>query len=217
MTEDWTDPNRVSRWVAKDARRRAVQTARELAVAAIAVDTEPAFVLELAAGAGTFLATFLRAFPQARGLWSDSSPQMAPHARETLAPFAGRVGYALTDLRSPGIAAAPDVIVCARATHGLDVAELGGFYRRSAALLRPGGWLVNLDHMAVDEGWSRRYDELTPRFYEESEAAGPPARKDRGGHRLERHRELLAASGFSDVDTPWRLLSTVLLLARRPG
>ncbi len=218
--EDWNDPDRVGRWVAKDARRLAVQTARDLAVATVAVDSSPAFVVELAAGSGTFLATFLRAFPEARGLWSDSSPEMARHARETLAPFTGRVDYVLSDLRRPGLAggAAPDVLICARATHGLDGAELTAFYRRAAASLRPGGWLINLDHMAGSEAWGRRYDALTPRFYEgagEGQAAGKA--KDRGGHRLETHLELLAATGLTDVDTPWRLLSTVLVMARRPA
>ena len=215
--EDWNDPDRVGRWVAKDARRRAVQTARDLAVAAVAVESSPAFVVELAAGSGTFLATFLGAFPQARGLWSDRSPEMARHARETLGPFAGRVGYVLSDLRSPGLSgdAAPDVLICARATHGLDADELTAFYRDAAALLCPGGWLVNLDHVAGSDAWARRYDALTPRFYEGTEQPGT-AKKDRGGHRLETHVELLAAAGLTDVDTPWRLLSTVLLMARRP-
>ena len=218
--EDWNDPGRVGRWVAKDARRHAVQTARDLAAATVAVESAPALVLELAAGSGTFLATFLSAFPQARGVWSDSSPEMVRYARETLAPFPGRVGYVLSDLRSPGISggAAPDVLICARATHGLDAGELTAFYRRAAVLLRPGGWLVNLDHMACGKTWSRRYDALGPRFYDGG--AGTPsagkAKKDRGGHRLETHVELLAAAGFADVDTPWRLLSTVLLMARRP-
>ena len=217
--EDWNDPERVGRWVAKDARRLAVQTARDLAVATVAVDSSPAFVVELAAGNGTFLATFLQAFPDARGLWSDSSPEMARHARETLAPFAGRVDYLLSDLRRPGLSGggAPDVLICARATHGLDAAELTAFYRGAAALLRPGGWLINLDHMAASEAWGRRYDELTPRFYEGAEGSQKAGKaKDRGGHRLEAHLELLAASGLTDVDTPWRLLSTVLVMARRP-
>jgi hypothetical protein len=92
---------------------------------------------------------------------------------------------------------------------------LTAFYRQAAAMVRPGGWLVNLDHMAVSDLWGRRYDELTPRFYEETEMAGA-VRKDRGGHAIETHLESLAATGLTDVDTPWRLLSTVLLLARRP-
>jgi SAM-dependent methyltransferase len=215
---DWTDGERVDRWVARDAGRRAVQTARELAAAIVALDTQPALVLELAAGAGTFLAAFLRAFPGARGLWSDSSPHMARHARATLAPFAGRVDYLLTDLRSPGVAAtaAPDVLICARVTHGLDGPELAEFYRGAAGMLAPGGWLVNLDHVAAPQGWSPRYDALTPRFYEGTQERAAAA-KERGGHTVGTHLDALSSAGLVDADTPWRLLSTVLLLARRPG
>ena len=77
---DWDDPARVDRWVTRDAARPALRTARELTVAMIALDTRPATVLELAGGAGTSLATFLDAFPDARGVWSDSSREMQRHA-----------------------------------------------------------------------------------------------------------------------------------------
>lgn len=218
----WADPERVDRWVARDADRRAVETARDLAAAIVALDMRPALVMELAAGAGSFLATFLRTFPDARGLWSDSSLPMARHARNTLSEFHGRVDYLLTDLRWPGISAeaAPGVLICARVTHGLDIAELAEFYRRAFALIVPGGWLVNLDHMAVPAAWNGRYDELTARFYEGSErrAAGSGgAGKDRGSHTLRAHLDALAGAGFTEMDTPWRLLSTVLLMARRPS
>ena len=220
MTEqepDWDDPARVDRWVARDAGRPALRTARELTVALIALDTEPLTVLELAGGAGTFLATFLDAFPAARGLWSDSSREMERHARATLSRFGERVDFLLADMRDPGVArASADVVVCARATHGLASPELSAFYGEVAGILRPGGWLVNLDHMAVVDRWGARYDQLTPRFYDQSDTCAP-VRKKRGSHTVEAHLDALQAAGLTDVDTPWRLLSTVLLVARRPG
>jgi SAM-dependent methyltransferase len=217
---DWTDPERVDRWVAKDAGRPAVQAARDVAAAIVALDSEPALVLELAAGAGSFLATFLRTFPAARGIWSDSSEPMVRHARETLAEFPARVDFVVADLRRPAIAgeAAPDVLICSRVTHTLDAAELADLYRHAAGLLVPGGWLVNLDHMTVSPTWDARYGELTPRFYDGIEASrGSAPGKDRGSHTLAAHLEALSAAGFTDVGTPWRLLSTVLLLARSPS
>jgi hypothetical protein len=215
---DWADPERVDRWVAKDAARPAVQTARDVAAAIVALDTEPALVMELAAGAGSFLATFLRTFPAARGIWSDSSVPMVRHARETLAAFPGRVDFVVADLRSAAIEAAPDVLICSRVTHTLDAAELADLYRRAAGLLVPGGWLVNLDHMTVSPTWDARYGELTPRFYDGIEVPrGSAPGKDRGSHTLEAHLDALSAAGFTDVGTPWRLLSTVLLLARTPS
>ena len=219
MTEpdpDWDDADRVNRWVARDAGRTALQTARELTVAVIALDTRPATVLELAGGAGTFLATFLDAFPDARGVWSDSSREMQRHARATLSGFGERVDYLLADMRSPGAArGSADVVVCARATHGLRCDELGAFYREVAGILRPGGWLVNLDHMAVPDPWGARYDQLTARFYDEAQTCAP-VRKTRGSHPLEVHLDALREAGLTEADTPWRLLATVLLLARRP-
>jgi SAM-dependent methyltransferase len=214
--QDWNDPGRVDRWVAKDARRRVVQTARELAVALVGTSTRPATVVELAGGAGSFLATFLDAFPDATGLWSDGSAEMERHARATLDRFGGRVDFRIADMRTPGVAhGSADVVVCARATHGLDAGELTPFYREVAAILRPGGWLVNLDHMAVPEAWGARYDQVTSRFYDQSETTTPVRIKDRGGHTLEVHLDALADAGLVEAGTPWRLLATVLLLARR--
>jgi SAM-dependent methyltransferase len=216
--QDWNDPARVDRWVAKDAQRPVLRTARELAVALIGLDTRPATVVELASGAGTFLAEFLDAFPAARGLWSDSSREMARHARATLSRFGDRVDFLVADMRDPGVArGSADVVVCARATHGLGSEELGPFYREVAAILRPGGWLVNLDHIAVADPWGPRYDQVTARFYDQSEKSAPVRAKNRGSHTVEAHLDALAAAGLIEADTPWRLLATVLLLARRPA
>lgn len=215
--QDWDDPERVDRWVARDARRPVLRTARELAVALVGLDTQPTAVLELAGGAGTFLAEFLDAFPAALGVWSDGSRQMERHARTTLSRFGDRVDYRVADMREPGLdRGSADVVICARATHGLDPAELHPFYREVAAILRPGGWLVNLDHVVVDEPWGARYDAVTPRFYDQSKTAGPARAKNRGSHTVGAHLEALAAAEFREVDVPWRLLATVLLLARRP-
>jgi SAM-dependent methyltransferase len=197
--QDWNDPARVDRWVARDARRPALGTARELAVTIVGLDTRPAMVLELAGGAGTFLATFLDAFPAARGVWSDSSGEMERHARATLSRFGERADYVLADMRDPGVSrASADVVVCARATHVLDSAELN-------------------DHMAVADPWGSRYDQPMSRFYDQTQTSSPVgAGKNRGSHTVQAHLAALQASGFTDADTPWRLLSTVLLLARRP-
>ena len=58
----------------------------------------------------------------------------------------------------------------------------------------------------MSDEWGRRYDELTPRFYEGGEGTqkAGTVKKDRGGHRLETHLEILVATGLTDVDTPWR-------------
>lgn len=216
--QDWNDPARVDRWVARDARRPVLRTARELAVALVGLEAQPRAVLELAGGAGTFLAEFLDAFPVARGVWSDSSREMERHARTTLSRFGDRVDYLVADMRDPGVArASADVVVCARATHGLGASELGLFYQEVVGILRPGGWLVNLDHVATTEAWGPRYDQVTPRFYDESGTSGRVRAKNRGSHTLGAHLDAVTAAGFVDADTPWRLLSTVLLLARRPA
>ncbi len=184
--QDWSDPTRVDRWVARDARRPVLVAAREIAVAMVGLDIQPVAVLELAGGAGTFLAKFLDAFPTARGTWSDSSREMERHARMTLFRFGDRVDYLITDMRAPGVAhASADVVVCARATHGLASDELRPFYREVAGIMRPGGWLVNLDHMAVADPWGPRYNQVTSRFYDGSERSEPVRAKNRGSHTVE--------------------------------
>ncbi|MDP9429022.1 MAG: hypothetical protein M3Q47_09175 [Actinomycetota bacterium] len=69
--------------------------------------------------------------------------------------------------------------------------------------------------------WGARYDAVTPRFYDQSGAdrpptSGPVRTKERGSHTLADHLDALASAGFPHVDTPWRLLATVLVLAQRP-
>lgn len=213
----WQDPQWVDRWVDRDARRTAVATAREIAVHIIGLDSSPATVLELAAGPGSFLAAFLTEFPHAHGIWSDTSVPMAGHARARLAAFEGRVSFALIDIRTPAIQPAVDVLVCARVTHTLTALELAQFYQRTATLLRPGGWLVNLDHVSVDSAWKPRYDQLLPRFYEGAASPSPSHQKERPGHRIDAHLAALAGAGLDEADIPWRLLSTALILARRRG
>ncbi len=140
--QDWSDPARVDRWVSRDARRPVLGAAREIAFTMVGLDSRPVAVLELAGGAGPFLAEFLDAFPTARGTWSDSSREMERHARATLSRFGDQVDYLHADMRDPGVApGSADVVVCARATHGLGPDELGPFYRRSPASCGPaGGW-----------------------------------------------------------------------------
>jgi SAM-dependent methyltransferase len=114
-------------------------------------------VLFLGCGPGSLMEPLLDAFPQAVGIGVDFNPTMLLLARERLArfgmrPSAGaRVRLFQADLRDPswaeGIPRPLDAVLSATALHWLLPGPLAALYRQLAGMLRPGGLLLNADHV----------------------------------------------------------------------
>jgi SAM-dependent methyltransferase len=219
----WQDPEFARAWTAQDNQADILDLPRRMASGLVAQDRpEVRVVLDVASGPGAFLATFLRQFPDARGVCSDASPTMLETARERLAEFGDRVEYVLgdmTDLRGAGLPGEVDVVITSRASHHLDRSSLRDFYVEAAGLLAPGGWLLNLDHIGPDETWNRRLRALRKTF---RAATGGADEGVKHHHNyplcgIQDHLDGIAAAGLTDVDMPWRAFYTCLFAARTAG
>lgn len=214
----WQDADFARAWSAGDTMADILDFPRRLAAAIVALDQPPpATIIDIGSGPGAFLEAFLREFPDARGIWSDTSEAMGEQARERLAPFGGRVEFItaeMTELRAAGLPGAAGVVMTSRAAHHLDRAELAAFYTEAAAHLAPGGWLINLDHTGPTDAWDKRFRAVRPRF------TGPRNKEAKHHHNypltsIQDHMDGYAAAGITDVDFAWKTFFTVLLMGRK--
>jgi SAM-dependent methyltransferase len=117
-------------------------------------------VLFLGCGPGSLMEPLLDAIPQAQGIGVDFHPAMLLLARERLAHFGvhpsarARVHLIQADLRDPswagGLPLPLDAVLSATALHWLRPEPLTALYRQVARMLRPGGLLLNADHVGSE-------------------------------------------------------------------
>jgi SAM-dependent methyltransferase len=110
-------------------------------------------VLDLAGGTGSISLRTLRRFPRGTTTLVDVDPVLLTIARASLDD---RTAIVATDLRDPAWTThlphdGYDAVLSATALHWLDGDRLTALYAEVARLLRPGGVLINADHMP-DEG-----------------------------------------------------------------
>lgn len=113
-------------------------------------------VLDLGCGPGSLAVRLLARLPQATVVAIDADPVTLALGE---AAYSGTRGlqFRNLDLREAGWRAAlqldrePDVAVSTTALHWLTPSALDALYAGLAGLLRPGGMLLNGDHMAEDE------------------------------------------------------------------
>jgi hypothetical protein len=218
----WSDPRFATAWLGADPQgeRDLLGLPRLIAAHLVGDQTpEPGLIVDLASGAGKFLSVLLDAFPCARGVWQDASATMLERARADLARFGDRVEFRVGDMVEPRAAGVPDgadVVLTSRASHHLDRAELHGFYREAAALLVPGGWLVNLDHIGPEDVWDRRYRSVRKRFNPPKSAA-PSHHHNYPLPSADDHLDGYRAAGLADVDIAWKAFYTCLFIGRAPA
>jgi SAM-dependent methyltransferase len=113
-------------------------------------------VLDLGSGPGSLAVRLLRRLPQARVVAIDADPLTLALGRAAW-PELANLEFCDVDLRSPGWSASlnldrqPDAAVSTTALHWLTPAALAALYAELAALLRPGGVLLNGDHLREDD------------------------------------------------------------------
>lgn len=227
----WRDEDFARSWAAGDSYGDLLEFPRRMAAGIIALDNPaPVTVIDIGAGPGAMLGAFLERFPDARGIWSDVSMAMLDLARERLAPFGDRVEYVLADMTAldgTGLPGSADIITTSRAAHHLDAGALIAFYATAARRLKPGGWLVNLDHIGpasqagppgaagFDEVWDQRL-----RAARKASGMTSEGRKHHHNYPLasvQDHLDAFGAAGLDDVEVPWRAFFTCLFMGRKAG
>lgn len=217
--QPWLDAQFARQWAAQDGIADQLAFPRRIAAAMVAHDRPDAkLVVDIGSGPGEFLAVMLEQLPDAQGLWTDASPAMRELAEQRLAPYAGRVEYAIVDMTDLGakIPSDADVITTSRAAHHLDRGGLYEFYREAARHLAAGGWLANLDHIGPSGEWDARLRAVRNQFRSSPEE-GPKHHHNYPLTSVDDHFAALAAAGLGDCEVAWRAFITCLFLARRDG
>lgn len=116
---------------------------------------EEFLALDLACGPGSISQRLLKRFPSARSVAVDLDPVLLAIGRQTLGTIDGRLRWVERDLRdtdwNAGLSQRMfDVVLSTTALHWLTPPQLAGVYRRLATIVRPGGIVLNGDHMPFD-------------------------------------------------------------------
>lgn len=207
-------------------------------------------VLDLCCGPGSSTQRVLARFPGASVVAVDADPTLQLLGRRTIGEE--RVQWVLHDLTDPGwetAVAGPepfDAVVSTTALHWLSAATLAAVYEAVGRLLRPGGVLVDGDHLVEPPAHQRLrelgralrltppdrrpdYDEWWAQF--EAAAADDPElaaafarRAELGAGHHDRgttpdvtfHEAALRHAGFTEVGTVWQRGDDRLLVGLRP-
>jgi SAM-dependent methyltransferase len=217
--ESWTSASYAAQWASEDVIGDMLDVPRRLTAALVADSgLEVRHVVDLGSGTGTYLAVLLDAFPRARGTWFDMSEAMLDLARAELSRFGDRVTYVIEQAeRLAETALEPAQIVSSsRALHHLSIESLGRVYRDAFELLTPGGFVVNLDHVGAPSDLADAYRRVRAQLWGSRTRELARHRQEGPLEPAGVHLDLIAAAGFESADTPWRVLYTALMLARKP-
>src|SRR5688500_17658 len=114
--------------------------------------------LDLGCGDGILGAAVLGAYPSSRGVLLDFSQPMLDQARTQLADYASQLEFLNLDYGDPGWVRAIkdrapfDAIVSGYSIHHQPNERKLSLYMELFGLLRPGGWFINIEHIAPRSG-----------------------------------------------------------------
>ena len=214
----WESSAYAVEWAADDVLASLLQLPRRISFALVRDSgIDVGRIVDLGAGDGPYLESFLEAFPEARGIWVDANEGMRKLAEERLAAFGDRTDFVLHDVERLDELDVPevDVIVTSRVLHHFSGDSLQRLYRRAYELLRPGGFLFNLDHVGAPGDWDGRYRRIRDQFTGPRKRELKPHRHDYPLPSADDHLRWIDAAGFETPDVAWRMFYTVLLVARR--
>jgi trans-aconitate methyltransferase len=226
-------PQNAERWLRRwDAQQERYIADREERFTVIGDVVEQAtagidhpLVLDLGCGPGSLATRLATRFPAAEIVGIDVDPVLLALARATAPASVRIVERDLTQLGGLDLDRPVDAAVSTTALHWLGDEALGGLYRTLAGLLRPGGVLVDGDHLYDAQP---RLAELAKSVREsrvaaDPELADPAADRQRrgltGGHGnglgMARHVELLRAAGFAEAGPLWQVGDDTVLVGVR--
>ncbi|MRW92086.1 hypothetical protein GJ699_18995 [Duganella sp. FT80W] len=200
-------------------------SARRLAAAVVAQDLQaPRSIVDVGSFTGEFLEAFMQRFPLSHGQWTEPVTNNEDNAKARLARFGKNVDYVIgcpgRDISQGCVPQNVDVLLTSWLSIHQNLNGIRRFYQQAASKLPAGGWLINLDHVAVDRSvWTSRLNGAREELASSGINAiveGPPV------HHPEYVTPSLAEqiaglkdAGFTDVNVVWQRLDTVLLMARK--
>jgi tRNA (cmo5U34)-methyltransferase len=194
--------------------------------------------LDLGCGDSILGAAVLGHYPDSHGTLADFSEPMLEQARKSLQQYASQLDFLNLDYADPAwvravAASAPfDAVVSGYSIHHQRDARKREVYSEIFSLLRPGGWFVNVEHIAPATGLVTEMFEshiIEARVADELRSGGPKTRAEieRAFHsRPDKEANMLAPIetqcawlreiGFTDVDCYFRIYSLAVLAGRHP-
>src|SRR5437899_709488 len=115
--------------------------------------------VDLGCGSGVLTQALISRYPQATGTLVDFSEPMLKAARTQLSEQASRLRFVTDDfgdpawLRSMSDQAPFDVVMSAYAIHHHPDARKRALYGEILNLLKPGGFFINIEHVASPSEW----------------------------------------------------------------
>jgi tRNA (cmo5U34)-methyltransferase len=194
--------------------------------------------LDLGCGDGILGAAILGHYPHSAGILADFSEPMLAQARKNLEAFTGQLEFLDVDYADPnwtrlvGHGAPFDAVVSGYSIHHQPDARKREIYAEIFSLLRPGGWFVNIEHIApATELVTEMFEShiIEARVAEEIRSGGPQtreqiteafhSRQDKQLNKLlavETQCAWLRELGYEDVDCYFRIYSLAVFAGRRP-
>ena len=194
--------------------------------------------LDLGCGDGILGAALLGAYPESRGVLADFSAPMLVQARECLQEFAPQLEFLNLDYSDPAWVQAVkhagpfDAIVSGYSIHHQPDERKKAIYTGIFDLLAPGGWFVNIEHIAPASKVAKNLFEnhfIDALYARQLQAGGTQTRQQVGEAFLsgtERAANILApvdvqcewlrGTGFEEVDCYCRIYELAVFAGRKP-
>lgn len=195
--------------------------------------------IDLGCGDGILSATILNAYPSARAVLVDFSEPMLEQARQQLKAFATQLVFENIDYGDPAWmskmqAYGPfDAIVSSYSIHHQPDARKREIYAEIYSLLEPGGWFINIEHVASEaqltvdlfnkhiiDGW---YEQETRKGGTRTRAEIADTymnRPDKDANILlsvDTQCDWLRELGYEQVDCYFRVLELAIFAGRKPN
>ena len=195
--------------------------------------------IDLGCGDGILAAAILNEYPSSRGVLADFSEPMLAQAREQLKGFASQLVFENLDYGdrlwvSRMQAYAPfDAIVSGYSIHHQPDARKRGIYAEIHSLLEPGGWFINIEHIAAKARLTTELfnDHIIDHWYEQEKSKGGTKtreeladtfmnRPDRDANILapvELQCDWLREIGYEQVDCYFRIYELAVFAGCKPA
>ena len=194
--------------------------------------------LDLGCGDGILGAAILGEYPKSHGVLADFSEPMLEQAREQLKEYTGQLAFENLDYGDPvwvnkmQTAGPFDAIVSGYSIHHQPDARKRLIYEEIYSLLKPVGWLINIEHIAADSQTSvGLFDKhiIDARYAMEQKSGGTKTRAEIADvfmNRPDRTANILLSPeiqcnwlreiGYEEVDCFFRVYELAVFGGRRP-